>query len=276
MSALFEGVIPSEPVFQAERGISRVLAALSAHARSLGPPVKARAIGMTPSRIETLKQRRYLVLRDNASPHSVYDRRMNNLEPDVTAFILAGGKSTRMGADKAFLALDGRTLLARALDLARSVTPDVRIVGNAATFAVFAPVVEDVFPECGPLGGIHTALRASRAELNLILAVDTPFVPPALLPFLITRARSSAATVTVARAGGGWQPLCAVYRREFADVAENALREGRCKIDALFEQVRAEVIGEDELEAAGFSASVFRNLNTREELEAASEISNSR
>ncbi|SPF45479.1 putative molybdenum cofactor guanylyltransferase [Candidatus Sulfotelmatobacter kueseliae] len=194
---------------------------------------------------------------------------MNNLEPDVAAFILAGGKSTRMGADKAFLALDGRTLLARALDLARSVTHDVRIVGEASKFRVFAPVVEDLFPACGPLGGIHPALRASGAELNLILAVDMPFVPPALLPFLIARARSSAAMVTVARAGGGWQPLCAVYRREFADVAESALREGRYKIDALFDAGRTQVIEEEELEAAGFSASVFRNLNTKEDLEAA-------
>ena len=220
---------------------------------------------MTPSRFETLKQSCYLVLRDNASPHSVYHRPMNNLEPDVAAFILAGGKSTRMGADKAFLALDGRTLLARALDLARSVTHDVRIVGEASKFRVFAPVVEDLFPACGPLGGIHAALRASEAELNLILAVDMPFVPPALLPFLITRARSSAAMVTVARAGGGWQPLCAVYRREFADVAESALREGRYKIDALFDPGRTQVIGEEEFEAAGFSASVFRNLNTKED-----------
>ncbi|MGA2858855.1 MAG: molybdenum cofactor guanylyltransferase [Candidatus Sulfotelmatobacter sp.] len=194
---------------------------------------------------------------------------MNNLEPDVAAFVLAGGKSTRMGADKAFLALDGRTLLVRALDLARSVTHDVRIVGEASKFRVFAPVVEDLFPACGPLGGIHAALRASGAELNLILAVDMPFVPPALLPFLITRARSSTAMVTVARSGGGWQPLCAVYRREFAEVAQSGLREGRYKIDALFDAARTQAIGEEELEAAGFSASVFRNLNTKEDVQAA-------
>jgi molybdenum cofactor guanylyltransferase len=195
---------------------------------------------------------------------------MDSTSPDVAAFILAGGKSTRMGAEKALVALDGRTLLARALELARSVTHDVRIVGEAEKFRVFAPVVEDVFPGCGPLGGIHAALRASEAELNLILAVDMPFLPPALLPFLITRACSSAAMVTVARAGGGWQPLCAVYRREFADAAEQALLEGRNKIDALFDAGRTQVIGEEELEAAGFSATVFRNLNTREEVQAAS------
>ncbi len=80
----------------------------------------------------------------------------------VAAFILAGGKSTRMGTDKAFVEYDGRILLERALSLARSVTPDVRIVGSQEKFAPFAPVVEDIFRDCGPLGGIHSALRSSR------------------------------------------------------------------------------------------------------------------
>ncbi|HYA22774.1 MAG TPA: hypothetical protein VEF05_01355, partial [Terriglobales bacterium] len=65
-------------------------------------------------------------------------------------------------------------------------------------------------------------------------------------------------------------------RREFADIAEKALRAGRYKIDALFDAERTQAISEDELEAAGFSASVFRNLNTREEVQAAGETSQSR
>lgn len=194
---------------------------------------------------------------------------MDARSPDVTAFILAGGKSTRMGADKAFVMLDGRTLLARALELARSVTPDVRILGDPAKFAPFAPVVEDVFRDCGPLAGIHAGLRASQTELNLVLAVDVPFVSFALLQLLIVRARNSAATVTVPRTKEGWQPLCAIYRSEFVDAAEKALRTGRYKIDALFEAAHTQVISEEELEAAGVSPKMFRNLNTREELEAA-------
>jgi molybdopterin-guanine dinucleotide biosynthesis protein A len=194
---------------------------------------------------------------------------MDGVAPDVAAFILAGGKSTRMGADKAFVALHGCTLLARALELARSVTDDVRIVGDAEKFAAFAPVVGDVFPGCGPLGGIHAALRASMKELNVILAVDVPYVSMALLQFLVTRARTRTAVATVPRVGGGWQPLCAIYRREFALPAENALQGGRYKIDALFDDARTQVIGEDELEASGFSARMFLNLNTREELESA-------
>ena len=194
---------------------------------------------------------------------------MDAASPEVTTFILAGGKSTRMGADKAFVTLDGRTLLERALELARSVTRDVRIVGDSAKFALFAPAVEDRFRDCGPLAGIHAALRASPTELNLILAVDVPFVPPSLLQYMIMHAKNSAATATVPRTNGGWQPLCAVYRRQFADAAEKALRAGRYKIDALFASVETQGIEEEELLSAGFSAEMFRNLNTREELEAA-------
>jgi molybdopterin-guanine dinucleotide biosynthesis protein A len=186
---------------------------------------------------------------------------------DLTAFILAGGKSTRMGADKAFVMLEGRTLLERALELARSITPDVRIVGDSAKFATFAPVVEDIFPNCGPLGGIHAALGSSPNELNLILAVDVPFVSAALLQYLIACARQSAsATVTVAHSGGKWQPLCAVYRSNFADAAERSLRAGHYKIDKLFAATITQKIADEELGAAGFPPNLFRNLNTREEL----------
>lgn len=193
------------------------------------------------------------------------------LASDVTAFILAGGKSTRMGSDKAFVMLEGRSLLERALDVARSVTSEVRIVGDAAKFAAFAPTVEDIFPNCGPLGGIHAAIRASPTELNLILAVDVPFVSTELLHYLIERARDSSATVTLAQSGGGYQPLCAVYRREFAEGAEKTLRAGRYKIGGLFAAGTTQLIGEEELEQAGFSAALFRNLNTPGEVAEARE-----
>ncbi len=201
----------------------------------------------------------------------MYDRRMESASADITAFILAGGRSTRMGMEKAFVLLEGRTLLARMLDLARSVTAEVRIVGDPAKFHPFAPAVEDVFPGCGPLGGIHAALHSSQTDLNLILAVDVPFVSFAFLQFLISRSSESAAVVTVARTSGGLQPLCAIYRRAFADVAEQALGEGRYKIDALFEAGQTHVISEEELRVAGFSPKMFRNLNTPEDLADAGE-----
>jgi molybdenum cofactor guanylyltransferase len=187
----------------------------------------------------------------------------------TTVFILAGGKSTRMGRDKAFVEYEGRTLLARALDLARSVSSGVWIVGSKEKFAEFAPVVEDVFRDCGPLSGIHAALRGSLTELNVVLAVDMPFVSSAFLEYLITHARSAPdEAVVVPRSEGRRQPLCAVYRREFALVAERALQARQNRIDRLFDEVHTRVIEQEELEDAGFSFAIFRNLNTPEELEA--------
>jgi molybdopterin-guanine dinucleotide biosynthesis protein A len=184
----------------------------------------------------------------------------------VAAFVLAGGKSSRMGTDKAFVTLGGRILIDHMLALATSITSNVRIVGDPDKYSSFAPVIPDVYRDCGPLGGIHAALRASGSELNLMLAVDVPMVPPEFLKFLIRRAQQFPAAVTVPRAEGRLQPLCAVYRRPFANMAETALREGRYKIGTLFSGDVANVVEEEEWRAAGFSAAVFRNLNTVEDL----------
>jgi molybdopterin-guanine dinucleotide biosynthesis protein A len=147
-------------------------------------------------------------------------------------------------------------------------------------------VVEDVFVDRGPLGAIHAALSATDREFNLVLAVDLPFATPALLTYLIGRAHEAPCLATVPRLGGGWEPLCAVYRREFAKVAEPALKRGQNAIYPLLEDgsrledgvdqacARAGVqeigvlaIDEKELVAAGFGAWMFRNINTIRDLE---------
>jgi molybdopterin-guanine dinucleotide biosynthesis protein A len=200
----------------------------------------------------------------------VYDQRVSHaIESAVTAFILAGGKSSRMGSDKAFVRLGEETLLSRALRIVGTVASRVRIVGDAPKFAPFGQVVQDVYRDRGPLGGIHAALSSSATQWNLMMAVDLPFVGAELLEYLLLQSRESDAIVTVPQVGGGLQPLCAVYQRAFAETAEHALREGKNKIDALFAMVVTRVIEEKEMVRAGFSAEMFRNLNTPEELEAA-------
>lgn len=206
----------------------------------------------------------------------MYDQRLKDETEFVTAFVLAGGRSSRMGSDKAFLRLGDETLLSHALKVAGAVAGEVRIVGDARKFAAFGRVIEDVYRDRGPLGGIHGALYSSATELNLVLAVDLPFVGPQLLEYLLLRARESSAMVTVPRAGGGLQPLCAVYHRGFAEVAEQLLREGKNKIDSRFATVGTCIIEEDELVRAGFSAEMFRNLNTPEELEQAKSLRSGR
>ena len=179
-----------------------------------------------------------------------------------------------MGADKAFLKFQNRTLLERSVAIAQTVADQVRVSGPRDRFGPEA--IEDAFPDCGPLGGIHAALRSSASDVNLILAVDLPFVEAEFFRFLLYRLHQAPAgageappLAIVPRAAGGWQPLCAIYRKAFADAAERALRERHYKIDSLFSQVLVRAVEEQEILQAGFSLGIFDNLNTPEELELA-------
>jgi molybdopterin-guanine dinucleotide biosynthesis protein A len=183
----------------------------------------------------------------------------------VSAFVLAGGRSSRMGQDKAFLRLGGSTLLARAVELATAAAESAWIVGRTEKFGAFGTVIEDVYRDCGPLGGIHAALTQTATDLNLMVAVDLPFLRLGLLSFLIAQARKTTAAVVVPRAGGGLQPLCAVYRRSFGQVAERSLLAGKYRIEALFAEVETRVLAPEELKQNGFAEEMFRNLNTQED-----------
>jgi molybdopterin-guanine dinucleotide biosynthesis protein A len=196
---------------------------------------------------------------------------MARTEPSRMGFLLAGGKSSRMGTgvDKAFLDFGGQTLLDRALTVMGAVCNNVTIVGDPAKFTKngstkYGSVVADIFSGCGPLAGIHAALVHSPAELNLMLAVDMPFVSRELLALLFAAAEdeNNHAVITVPRTSKGLQPLCAIYRRNFCTAAEQALRAGKYKIDAAFSSMSVRVIEEAELAAAGFSEQSFFNVNT--------------
>ncbi len=188
----------------------------------------------------------------------------------VTGFVLMGGKSLRMGSDKALLRLaTGETLLDRAVATLRAVADSVLLVGPAKEYSGLwrGEIVEDVYAERGPLGGIHAALRHSTSELNFVLAVDLPHVTRALIEYLVDQARASNALVMVARIDGKLQPLCAVYRREFAAVAGEVLASGENAVHRAIERASLRMLTDEELHAAGFGGELFANVNTPEEFE---------
>ena len=184
----------------------------------------------------------------------------------LSGFVLAGGKSTRMGQDKAAVTLNGLTLLQHALAALREVCSDVAILGKQELYGGIGPVYEDIFPGCGPLGGIHAALSSSKTQFNLIIAVDTPFLAPEFLSHLADRAIESNAIVTTPEIDDYTQPLCTVYSLVFRSIAEQALRQGNYKIVPLFPKDRTLVIKESELRQFAFAADMFENLNTPEDL----------
>jgi molybdopterin-guanine dinucleotide biosynthesis protein A len=196
---------------------------------------------------------------------------------EVNAFIIAGGKSSRMqsgpempSSDKAFLSLDGRFLIEHAIHQAR-VADDIYIVGPKDKFSAYGRVVVDIFPHAGPLGGIHAALKRTRTELNLMLPVDMPFMKREFLTYMLQTALDNKAVVTVPRMNGRLQPLCAVYRKRFGSIAEEALEKRDHKIDSLFPQQGTAFIDIETPEMAnqGFDVSMFDNINSPDDYQRA-------
>lgn len=167
-----------------------------------------------------------------------------------------------MGQDKAAVTLNGLTLLQHALAALRQVCRDVAILGKHDLHGTLAPVYEDIFPGCGPLGGIHAALSSSQTQFNLIIAVDTPFLTPKFLTYLGERAVAANTVVTTPEIDDYTQPLCTVYSLDFRSIADQALRLGNYKIVPLFPKGRTLIIKESEVRQFAFTADMFENLNT--------------
>jgi len=184
---------------------------------------------------------------------------------EITGFILAGGQSSRMGENKAFLMFEGKPLIDYSIASARSLCEDVFIVGPKELYGAFGRIVKDVYPDCGPLGGIHAALGRSQTELNLVLPVDMPFLPPDFLRYLAEEAERSGATVCVPKLRTGYQPLCAIYNKRFEAIAESSLKENKYKVDAAFPADSTHIVTEEMMVAAGFTPRIFENLNTPED-----------
>ena len=150
---------------------------------------------------------------------------------DAEGFVLAGGRSTRMGQDKALLPLGGQSLVELALAKLRGLGgPAPRIAAARGELSRFAPVVADLHPGCGPLSGIEAALAASSRPLNVFLPVDLPLLPASFLLWMLQRAETTGALVTVPRINGRPQPLCAVYHRDLLGHITRSLLAGDHKV----------------------------------------------
>jgi molybdenum cofactor guanylyltransferase len=150
---------------------------------------------------------------------------------DAEGWVLAGGRSLRMGRDKASAEVAGRPLMQHMLDKLQAVGVRARVAGMRAPVAdVAAEVLHDAHPDCGPLSGMETALANSEAALVLMVGVDLPLLEPEFLAWMLQRAAITGAMATIPRLEGEPQPLCAVYRRELLDGVTEALESGDYKV----------------------------------------------
>jgi len=189
---------------------------------------------------------------------------------DITGFILAGGRSRRMGRDKAQIPWGSGTLLSHACRQMKRVFAKTYIVGGAQSVGGCA-VLSDNFLSRGPLAGIHSALKHSRTDWNLVLAVDLPLVNSALLEF-IAKSCDEVNDAVAVRVGGHFQPLCAAYQRRLLPEVESRLRASELSIHRLLEAASTRIMEERELISAGFRGEMLWNVNTPEDLERATEL----
>jgi molybdenum cofactor guanylyltransferase len=183
----------------------------------------------------------------------------------VTGVILAGGKSRRMGRDKAFLPFGKGLLIERVIEVILQVTADVLLITNTPqAYRRFGlPMCSDVIPEAGSLGGIYTGLVSAKTPYSLCLACDMPFVKPEFLRFVVETAAE--ADVVIPRNAEDFQPLCAVYSQVCREPIRQKIEAGRLKITGFFDQVRVRVIEGEQLSRFDPHDAMFFNANTPEE-----------
>jgi molybdopterin-guanine dinucleotide biosynthesis protein A len=187
----------------------------------------------------------------------------------VTGVILAGGKSRRMGHDKAFLPFGRGLLIERVIDAIQQVTTDVMLITNAPEHCqrFGLPMVSDIIAEAGSLGGIYTGLVCARTAYSLCVACDMPFVTPTFLHLLCNMAAE--ADVVIPRNTADLQPLCAVYSQVCREPIRHKIAAGQLKITGFFDQVRVRVIEGELLARYDPDDRLFFNANTPEEYERA-------
>lgn len=194
---------------------------------------------------------------------------MSSTAPLITGVILAGGKSSRMGQNKALMSLGGKRLVDRVVEVMRSVFDELLMVTN--TPEVYAdlrlPMVQDVWPEKGSLGGVYSAIYHVATPYCLVVACDMPFLRAALLRYLMTQVADY--DVVVPDVLGELQTLHAIYSKACLQPIERRLEMHRLRIVGFFPEVRVRTMTASELEPYDPELLAFQNLNTPEEFQAA-------
>ena len=184
----------------------------------------------------------------------------------VSGIVMAGGKSRRFGRDKALVPLRGQPLLLRVGEQLATVCQEVIVVGPPERKLVLpnACVVQDIFPNAGPLAGLHAALKRAQHLWSMVVACDMPFLNPALLRYLLSLREGY--DVVLPRHGGYTQQLHAAYSASCLPHIEAQLTRGDYKIDRFFPAVRVRYVDEPELRLHDELLRSFFNANTPEAL----------
>ena len=185
----------------------------------------------------------------------------------MTAVILAGGKSSRMGSNKAFLKLKGKTFIELQIDLLRKMFGEIFISANIPSEFEYLnlQIFKDIHPGKGPLGGIYTSLINSSSFHTFMLACDMPFVGSELIKYLKDLTKEY--DVVIPKSERGLEPLHAFYSKNCIDPIKRELEEDNLRIISFFPHVNVKIVELDSLVTSDSFNNSIKNLNTRDEYE---------
>ena len=182
-----------------------------------------------------------------------------------TGVVLAGGKSSRMGRDKALIEVEGITLLDRAVELLRPHAKEILVIGDPVKYApAHATVLPDDVPDQGPLGGIATALRRARYVRLLVLACDLPRINDRLLVQL-KNGLTGTVDAVVPKHGEHIEPLAAAYHRHAIEPFLRNMAGDRLRMADALAAVNTAWLA-TEPGKHGWPADLFRNVNAPSDL----------
>ncbi len=168
----------------------------------------------------------------------------------MTAVVLAGGRSSRMGKDKTLLPVEGVSLLERTISLVKPFTQDTVVVTNTPQAHVFPGIrlMVDEQPFEGPLAAFAVALHTiAPSETVLLLACDMPNLSSPLIRALLEKSVTAGEKAVVAKTSRGWEPLCACYPGMVRIQVERVLAEGGRSMQELLNRIeKVEVVWKDE------------------------------
>jgi molybdenum cofactor guanylyltransferase len=192
---------------------------------------------------------------------------------DITGIILSGGKSLRMGINKSLLRIGNKFAIEIIVDLMKLIFENNFLSTNTFEEYEFLklPMVEDVFKQAGPLGGIHSALLNSKTEKNFIISCDVPLMNREMIKYTINIQTDS--KIVISRAAGYLQPLVGIYHRSLLPEIEKILRitseentkHSHKSLHKLIESVGTEII--DPTPLPFYSDELFFNLNNKKDYE---------
>jgi molybdenum cofactor guanylyltransferase len=188
------------------------------------------------------------------------------MEDQATGIIMAGGKSTRMGKNKALLKIGGQTVIERIANELRKAVSELLIVTNTPEDYQFLglPMIEDQWKGMGPLAGIHAGLEASKTEKNLVVACDMPFVSSEIGGYLLRFLDHYQGAVP--RISGQLHPLFAAYRKDALSEISKALEKQELKIRLFFDRIQLKYVTEEDLKKLGLPLeNHFFNMNDLKE-----------